>query len=138
MLKVLYNCTDFTCQQDYAQNPSGQALAVCDPRISRRAAGFRNGRGIREQIDNIFWITDKLENSRQMSTSASLTILKPLTVWITINWKILKGMRMPDQLTYLLQNLYIGSNSQKKTQNNRLVPNWERSVSRFYIVILLI
>ena len=31
---------------------------------------------------------------------------KPLTVWITINWKILKEMGIPDHLTYLLRNLY--------------------------------
>ena len=36
----------------------------------------------------------KQENSRK--TSASLTTLKPLTVWITTNWKILKEMRIAD------------------------------------------
>ena len=46
-------------------------------------AGFRKGRGIRDQIANIHWIIEKQENSRK--TSASLTTLKPLTVWITIN-----------------------------------------------------
>ena len=33
---------------------------------------------------------------------------RPLTVWITINWKILREMRMPDHLTCLLRNLYAG------------------------------
>ena len=33
---------------------------------------------------------------------------KPLPVWFTINWKILKGMGIPDHLTYLLRNLYAG------------------------------
>ena len=33
---------------------------------------------------------------------------KPLIVWITINWKILKEMGIPDHLTYLLRNLYVG------------------------------
>ena len=33
---------------------------------------------------------------------------KPLTVWITINWKILKEMEIPDHLTRLLRNLYAG------------------------------
>ena len=40
------------------------------------------------------------------STSASLTMLKPLPVWITTNWKILKEMGIPDHLTCLLRNLY--------------------------------
>ena len=35
-------------------------------------------------------------------------MLKPLTVWITTNWKILKEMGIPDVLTYLLKNLYVG------------------------------
>ena len=49
-------------------------------------AGFRKGRGTRNQIINICWIT---ENARKFphkqSISASLTRLKPLTVWITMN-----------------------------------------------------
>ena len=48
-------------------------------------AGFRKGRGTRDQIANISWIMEKQGNSRKTSTSASLTMLKPLTVWITTN-----------------------------------------------------
>ena len=47
-------------------------------------AGFRKGRGTRDQIANIRWITEK-ESSRKASISALLTMSKPLTVWITIN-----------------------------------------------------
>ena len=43
--------------------------------------GFRKVRGTRDQTVNIHWITE----SRKTSTSASLTTLKPLTVWITTN-----------------------------------------------------
>ena len=50
----------------------------------------------------------KQESSRETSISALLTMPKPLTVWITINWKILKEMRIPDHLTCLLRNLYAG------------------------------
>ena len=48
-------------------------------------AGFRKGRGTRDQIANICWIMEKKESSRKTSISALLTMLKPLTVWITIN-----------------------------------------------------
>ena len=48
-------------------------------------AGFTKGRGTRDQIANIHWIIEKQENSRKTSTSALLTVLKPLTMWITIN-----------------------------------------------------
>ena len=50
----------------------------------------------------------KQKSSRKTSISALLTIPKPLTVWITINWKILKEMGIPDHLTCLLRNLYAG------------------------------
>ena len=49
-------------------------------------AGFRKGRGTRDQIANIHWIMEKKqESSRKTSISALLTMPKPLTVWITIN-----------------------------------------------------
>ena len=47
-------------------------------------AGFRKGRGTRDQIANIHWITEK-ESSRKTSTSALLTTPKPSTLWITRN-----------------------------------------------------
>ena len=48
-------------------------------------AGFRKGRGTRDQIANICWIMEKQESSRKTSISALLTMPKPLTVWITTN-----------------------------------------------------
>ena len=48
-------------------------------------AGFRKGRGTRDKIANICCIIEKQENFRKASTSISLTMLKPLTVWITTN-----------------------------------------------------
>ena len=48
-------------------------------------ARFRKGRGTRDQIANICWIIEKAREFQKTSTSASLTMLKPLTVWITTN-----------------------------------------------------
>ena len=49
-------------------------------------AGFRKGRGARDQIANIRWIIAKArEFQKKTSISALLTMPKPLTVWITIN-----------------------------------------------------
>ena len=48
-------------------------------------AGFRKGRGTRDQITNNCWIIKKAKSSRKTSISALLTMPKPLTVWITIN-----------------------------------------------------
>ena len=71
-------------------------------------AGFRKGRGTRAQLPTSVGSSQKQESSRKTSTSALLTRPKPLTVWITTNWKILKEMRIPDCLTCLLRNLYPG------------------------------
>ena len=48
-------------------------------------AGFRKGRGMTDQIGNTAGSSEKQESSINTSMSALLTILKPLTVWITIN-----------------------------------------------------
>ena len=48
-------------------------------------AGFRKVTGTRDQITNIHWIIEKVKSFRKTSTSALLTMLKPLTVWITEN-----------------------------------------------------
>ena len=48
-------------------------------------AGFRKGRGSRDQIANIRWIIEKQESSRKTSISALLTMPKPFIVWITTN-----------------------------------------------------
>ena len=72
-------------------------------------AGFRKDRTTRDQIDNIRWIMEKAkEFPPKTSTSVLSTMLRPLTMWITTNWKILKGLGIPDHLTCLLKNLYVG------------------------------
>ena len=48
-------------------------------------AGFRKGRGTRDQIATIHWVMEKQESSRKTFISALLKMPKPLTVWITIN-----------------------------------------------------
>ena len=79
----------------------------------------------------------KQESSRKTSISALLTMPKPLTVWITINWKILKEMGIPDHLTCLLRNLYADQEATVRPghgttdgHGTRLVPNKKRSTSR--------
>ena len=52
-----------------------------------------------------------------MSTSALLTLPKPLTVWSKKNWKILKEMGLPDHLTCLLRNLYAGQEATVRTEH---------------------
>ena len=60
-------------------------------------------------------LSKKRESSRKTSTFALLTMPKPLTVWITTNWKILKEMGIPEHLTCLLRNLYTGQEATVRT-----------------------
>ena len=71
-------------------------------------AGFRKGRGTRDQIANIRWIIKKAREYRKTSISALLTMPKPLTVWTTTNCGTLKELGIPDHLTRLLRNLHAG------------------------------
>ena len=64
----------------------------------------------------------KQESSRKTSISALLTMSKPSTVWITINWKILKEMGIPDHLTCLLRNLYASQEATVRTGHG--TPDW--------------
>ena len=57
----------------------------------------------------------KQESSRKTSTSALLTMLKPLTVWITTDWKILQEMERPNHLICLLRNLHAGQEATVRT-----------------------
>ena len=81
-------------------------------------AGFRKGRGTRDQVAKLCWIIEKARGfQKKTSTSASLDTLKPLILWITTNWKILQGMGLPDHLTYLLKNLYAGQEATLRTRH---------------------
>ena len=61
----------------------------------------------------------KQESSRKTSISASLTLLKPLTVWITTNRGKFLEMGIPDYLTCLLRNLYSGQEATVRTEHGR-------------------
>ena len=103
-------------------------------------AGFRKGRGTRDQIANVCWIIKKSKRVlEKISTSALLTMPKPLTGWITTNWKI-QEMTIPDHLICLLRNLYTGQEAIVRTEHGTtdLFPNRKRSTSRLYTVTLLI
>ena len=65
----------------------------------------------------------KQENFRKTSTSASLTTLKPLTMWITANCgKFLKEIGIPDHLTCILRSLYAGQEATVRTGHR--TTNW--------------
>ena len=104
-------------------------------------AGFRKGRGTRDQIANIRWIIKKVTEFQKNIYFCFTDCAKAFDC-VSNNklWKILQEMGIPDQLTCLLRNLYAGQEATVRTGtwNNRLVPNRKRSTSRLYIVTLLI
>ena len=55
-------------------------------------AGFRKGRGTRDEIANICQIIEKAREFQKNIYFCFMTTPKPLTVWITTNWKILQEM----------------------------------------------
>ena len=103
-------------------------------------AGFRKGRGTRYQIANICQIMDK---TREFQKNIYFCFVDYTKAFDCLDhnklWKILKEMGIPDHLTCLLRNLYVGQEAiVRTTRNNMLAPNWERCMSRLYIVTLLI
>ena len=83
-------------------------------------AGFRKGRGIRDQIANIHRITEKAREFRKTATSALPTTPKPLTVWTTTNCGKFLEMGIPDHLTCLLRNLYASQDTTVKTRHGTM------------------
>ena len=82
--------------------------------ISDVQAGFRKGRGTRDQIANIQWIVDK---ARELKKNIYFCFIDYAKVFDCVdhNWKILKEMGIPDHLTCLLRNLYAGQEATVRT-----------------------
>ena len=76
--------------------------------LSDVQAGFRKGRGTRDQIANIYWIIEKAREFHNNIYFCFNDCAKAFECVITTNWKILKEMGIPDHLTCLLRNLYAG------------------------------
>ena len=76
-------------------------------------AGFRKGRGTRDQIANIHWI---MEKAREYLLSASLTALQPLTMWNTTNCSKFLEMGVPKHITCLLRNFCTGQEIRVRTR----------------------
>ena len=79
-------------------------------------AGFRKGRGTRDQIANICWITIKAKEFQKNIYFCFIDYAKAFDcVDHNKRWKILKEMGIPDHLTSLLRNLYAGQEATLRT-----------------------
>ena len=79
-------------------------------------AGFRKGRGTRDQIANIRWI---MEKARELQKNIYFCFIDYAKAFDSVDhnklWKILKEMGIPDHLTCLLRNLYAGQEAIVRT-----------------------
>ena len=84
--------------------------------LSDVQAGFRKGRGTRDQIANICWIIEKQESSRKNIYFCFIDYAKAFDC-VDHNklWEILKEMGIPDHVTCLLRNLYAGQEAIVRT-----------------------
>ena len=104
-------------------------------------AGFRKGRGTRDQIANICWI---IRRARDFQKNIYFCFIDYAKAFDCVDhdklWKILKEMGIPDHLTFLLRNLYAGQDATVRTGHGRT--DWfqigKKITSRLYIVTLLI
>ena len=102
-------------------------------------AGFRKGRGTRDQIASILWI---MEKAREFQENIYFCFIDYAKAFDCVDhnklWKILKEMGIPDHLTCLLRNLSAGQEATVRTGHGTTDWNRKRSMSRLYIVSLLI
>ena len=78
--------------------------------------GFRKGRGTRDQIANIQWIIKKTREFQKNIYFCFIDYVKAFD-WVDYNklWKILQEMGIPDHLTCLMKNLYVGQETTVRT-----------------------
>ena len=109
---------------------------MSEPRTSAVQAGFRRGRGTRDQIANIHWITEK---AREFQKNIYFCFIDYAKTFDCVDhnklWKTLKEMGIPFLLASCMQ---LKKQQLEPDMEQRLAPNWERSTSRLHIVTLLI
>ena len=137
ILKLPHNCTISHTSKIMLKLLQSRLQQNVNHELPDVQAGFRKGRETRDQIA-ICWIIKKARVPEKTSLSVLLTMPKPLTVWITINCgKFFK--RWEYQSTWPASwEICMQVRKQQLELDMELVPNWERSTSRLYIVTLLI
>ena len=102
-------------------------------------SGFRKGRGTKIQIVNILWIIDKAREFQE-----NFCFIGHAKAFDCVDhsklWKILQEVGILDHLTCLLRNLYAGQEATVRTGHGTMnwFKNWQRSMSRLYIVTVFI
>ena len=103
------------------QNPPSHASTLHEPRTFRCQAGFRKGRGTRDQIVNIHWTVGKTKGFQKNIYVCFIDYAKAFDC-VDHNklWKILKEMGIPNHLTCLLRNLNVGQEATVRTGHGKM------------------
>ena len=104
ILKLPHNCTHLTCQQSNALNLQARLQQYMNRELLDVQAGFRKGKGTRDQIANIPWI---IEKAREFQKNIYFCFIDYAKAFDCVDhnklWEILKEMGIPDHLTCLLK-----------------------------------
>ena len=116
MLKLLHNCTHFKASKVMLKILQARLQQYVNHELSDVQAGFRKGRGTRDEIANICWI---MEKAREFQKSIYFCFIDYAKAFDCVDhhklWKILKEMGIPDHLTCPLRNLYAGQETTVRT-----------------------
>ena len=113
MFKLLHNCTHLTHIKLMLKILQARLQKYMNWELPDVQAGFRKGRGTREQIANIYWIIRK---ARELQKNIYFCFIDYAKVFdcVVLNklWKILQEMGTPDHFTWRLRHLYAGQKQQ--------------------------
>ena len=116
MFKVLHNCTHSHTSKVMLKILQARLQQYANHELPDVQAGFRKGRGTRDQIANIRWI---IEKAREFQKNIYFCFLDYAKAFDCVDhnklWKILKEMGLLDHLTCLLRNLYAGQEAAART-----------------------
>ena len=116
MLKLPHSCTHLTCNKVMIKIQQARLQQYMNSELPDVQAGFRKGRGTREQIANIHWI---IEKAREFQKNIYFFFIDYPKAFDCVDHnklrEILQEMRIPDNLTCLLRILYAGQEATVRT-----------------------
>ena len=116
MLRLPHNCTISHASKVMLKILQARLQQYVNHELPDVQAGFRKGRGTRDQIANIHWI---MEKAREFQKNIYFCFIDYVKAFACVGhnklWKILKEMGIPDHLTCLLRNLYAGQEATVRT-----------------------
>ena len=139
MLKLLHSSTHLTRSKAMLKILQARLQQYMNYELPDVQAEFKKRRRTRDQIANLCWI---IENAREFQKNICFIDYAKAFDCVDHHklWKILQEMGIPDHLTCHLRNLYADQEATVRTGHGTTdwFQRWERSMSRLYIVILLI